>query len=499
MSATLPADLAGFRIHLVGAKGTGVCALAELLVGAGAVVTGSDVDDTFYTDEVLAAIGVPVSPFSADNVRGGVDLVIYSKAYSAASNPELAEAEAVGVPTMSYPEALGSLSASRDSSGVCGVHGKTTTTALAGVMARAAGLPTAVLVGSAVGAFGGRSTITMGNELLIAETCEYRRSFMAFKPRRVVLTSVEPDHQDYYPDYEAIRAAFVEYLSALPPGGAVVYCADDPGAVDAWSLAKVARPDLRGVPYGYTAPGDFGMEGYRVERERGVFKLRGFGLEWRLRVPGRHVALDAAGAIALIAAIVADRDGGRRLAGDELRAMAEALESFSGSRRRSEVLGEAGGVLFMDDYGHHPTAIRSTLAGLREFYPERRLVVDFMSHTCSRTRAIILPPYGPPWPGCANSTRSGASSSISCRIPARGLGPCSTSSPRRSRTPASSCCIASIRRPARPRTRRRRDGSSTSAPSLRRRSRSGRVAATTRTRSTRCRSCRTNCAPGTSS
>lgn len=389
MSATLPACLAGFRIHLVGAKGTGVCALAELLVGAGAEVTGSDVDDTFYTDEVLAAIGVPVSPFSADNVRGGVDLVIHSKAYTAASNPELAEAEALGVPTMSYPEALGSLSASRDSSGICGVHGKTTTTALAGVMARAARLPTAVLVGSAVGAFGGRSTITMGNELLIAETCEYRRSFMAFKPRRVVLTSVEPDHQDYYPDYEAIRAAFVEYLVALPPAGTVIYCADDPGAVDAWTRAEAARPDLRGIPYGFSAPGDFGMEGYRVERERGIFKLRGFGLEWRLRVPGRHVALDAAGAVALIAAIVADRDGARRLSEDELSAMAEALESFSGSRRRSEVLGEVGGILFMDDYGHHPTAIRSTLAGLREFYPERRLVVDFMSHTCSRTRALL--------------------------------------------------------------------------------------------------------------
>jgi UDP-N-acetylmuramate--alanine ligase len=290
---------------------------------------------------------------------------------------------------MSYPEALGSLSGGRDSSGVCGVHGKTTTTALAGVMARAAGLPAAVLVGSAVGAFGGRSTITMGDELLIAETCEYRRSFMAFKPRRVLLTSVEPDHQDYYPDYESIRAAFVEYLGTLPPGGAVVYCADDPGAVDAWTLAKAARPDLRGVPYGFSASGDYGMEGYRVERERGVFRLRGFGLEWRLRVPGRHVALDAAGAIALIATIVADRDRARRLSEAELSAMAEALESFSGSRRRSEVLGEAGGVLFKDDYGHHPTAIRATLAGLREFYPERRLVVDFMSHTCSRTRALL--------------------------------------------------------------------------------------------------------------
>jgi len=389
MPATLPARLAGFRIHLVGAKGTGVCALAELLVGAGAVVTGSDVDDTFYTDEVLAAIGVPVHLFSAANIDAGIGLVIHSAAYKPDSHPELVRARELGVPVMTYPEALGSLSAARDSSGVCGVHGKTTTTALAGVLARALGLPASVLVGSAVGAFGGRSTLTLGDELLIAETCEYRRHFLAFKPRRVILTSVEPDHQDYYPDYEAIAAAFVEYLCTLPTGGSVVYCADDPGAVDVWTRARASRPDLRGVPYGTAADGDFGLLGYSVSGERGVFRLRGLDAEWRVRVPGRHLALDAAAAIALCATIIADREGGRALLPGELASMVAAIESFSGSRRRSEVLGEARGVLFMDDYGHHPTAIRATLAGLREFYPRRRLVVDFMSHTCSRTRALL--------------------------------------------------------------------------------------------------------------
>ncbi len=331
MPALLPAQLAGLHIHLVGAKGTGVCALAELLVGAGAVVTGSDVDDTFYTDQVLAAIGVPVFPFAAANIDAGLGLVIHSAAYKPEDHVELVRARALGVPVMTYPEALGSLSAARDSSGICGVHGKTTTTALAGVVARALDLPASVLVGSAVGAFGGRSTLTLGDQLLIAETCEYRRHFLAFKPRRLVLTSVEPDHQDYYPDYEAIATAFVEYLCTLPRGGSVVYCADDPGAVDVWSRSLRARPDLRGIPYGFTAEGAFGILAYGVQGERGLFRLRGLDVEWRIRVPGRHLALDAAAAIALCATIIADRDGGRALRSDELSAIVAAVEAFSGS------------------------------------------------------------------------------------------------------------------------------------------------------------------------
>ncbi|MBN2873814.1 MAG: UDP-N-acetylmuramate--L-alanine ligase [Spirochaetales bacterium] len=388
MIPEMPA-LAGLRVHLVGAKGTGVCALAELLVGAGSRVSGSDVEDTFYTDEVLAAIGVPVRPFSAANVNDEVGLVIHSAAYRPDSHPELIRAAQLGIPVLSYPEALGALSVARDSSGICGVHGKTTTTAIAGVLARAINLPTAVLVGSAVGAFGGRSTLTMGDELLIAETCEYRRHFLSFKPRRIVLTSVEPDHQDYYPDYEAISGAFVEYLVTLPPGGTVVYCSDDKGAVDVCNRARFSRPDLKAIPYGFSASGPYRLSDYRVVDERGVFRLGDQPEEWRLRIPGRHIALDAAAAVALCATIEADRSGGSPLSRHHIAAMAEALESFSGSRRRSEVLGEAGGVLFMDDYAHHPTAIRATIGGLREFYPKRRLVVDFMSHTYSRTRALL--------------------------------------------------------------------------------------------------------------
>lgn len=389
MPSKLPASLKGLRVHLVGAKGTGVCALAELLVGYGAIVTGSDVAERFYTDEVLAALGVPVGPFSVDSIDPSVSLVIHSAAYRPDANVELIRAAELGIPVMSYPEALGSLSSSRDSSGIAGVHGKTTTTALAGMAAKALRLPAAVLVGSAVSSFGGRSTLTLGDELLIAETCEYRRHFLAYKPRRIVLTSVEPDHQDYYPDYEAILAGFVEYLSSLPEGGAVIYCADDPGAVDAWERASRDRPDLRGLPYGFTAEGPYRIERYEVGEGFASFCLAGFGASFRLRVPGRHLALDAAAALALSATIVADREGGRALRGDELRSLEAAIEAFGGSSRRSEVIGEAAGVLFIDDYAHHPTAMRTTLAGFREFYPNRRLVLDFMSHTASRTKALM--------------------------------------------------------------------------------------------------------------
>jgi UDP-N-acetylmuramate--alanine ligase len=386
---SLPVNLKGLRVHLVGVKGTGVCALAELLVASGALVTGSDVEDIFYTDEVLAAIGVSVFPFSAENIIQGISIVIYSAAYAADTHPELIKAKELAIPLMTYPEALGALSSTRDSNGICGVHGKTTTTALAGILARSLGLPAAILVGSAVGAFGGRSTLMLGKELLIAETCEYRRHFLSFKPKRIVLTSVEPDHQDYYPDYESIALAFVEYLESLPESGAVIYCADDPGAVDVWRRASIARPDLRGIPYGFTASGDFGIVDYKVDGERGMFSLGFSPLAWRVRIPGRHIALDATAAIALCAAISSDRDGGVNLKPEQLDAMSTALESFTGSKRRSEVLGESQGIIFMDDYAHHPTAIRTTLAGLREFYPDRRIVVDFMSHTCSRTKALM--------------------------------------------------------------------------------------------------------------
>jgi UDP-N-acetylmuramate--alanine ligase len=376
------------KVYCIGIKGTGVCAMAELLHNSGLRVSGSDTAEVFYTDAILQELGIPYyESFDPDHIPADTDLVIHSAAYTFEANPEMAEARRRGLPVLRYSDALGAYSAGFDSSGVAGVHGKTTTTAMTGSIARGAGLPVRVLAGSAVGSFGGRSTLNLGDSYFVAETCEYRRHFLAFRPRRIVLTSVESDHQDFFPTYESIRDAFLDYVRLLPAGGELIYCAGDPGAAETAEILKGERQDPVFIPYGFGAPGPFGIEDFRIAGERIVMSLRGFPGELRLRIPGRHSALNAAAALALTSSLVEREYGGWN---EERReGVRRALEEFTGSRRRSEILGEAGNILFMDDYGHHPAAIETTLAGLKEFYPRRRLVVSFMSHTYTRTASLL--------------------------------------------------------------------------------------------------------------
>ncbi|MDT8298657.1 MAG: UDP-N-acetylmuramate--L-alanine ligase [Spirochaetaceae bacterium] len=380
---TLPEHLKGVALHLVGAKGTGMCALAELFVASGASVSGSDVDERFYTDVILQELGVKMHPFEAASLSPDIEWVVRSAAYDE-TNPVVAEALKRGLPILTYPEALGSMSRRYDASAVAGVHGKTTTAALAGTLAKGMELPATVVVGSAVAGFGDRSTWRGGDKFLIAETCEYRRHFLQFHPRRIILTSVEPDHQDYYPDYDSIRDAFVDFIHRLPKDGELIYCADDPGASDVVQRALESREDIVVTPYGVKADGAWKvLFGDAVPGEN-RFRTAGSEQEYSLAVPGRHVALDAVAALALMDSLM--RSTGGKL---DVRSAAEAFSTFRGSRRRSEIIGEAGGVLVMDDYAHHPTAIAATLSGLTDFHPDRRLVVDFMPHTYSRTAALL--------------------------------------------------------------------------------------------------------------
>jgi len=201
---------------------------------------------------------------------------------------------------LSYPEALGRLSAGADSSGVAGTHGKTSTTALAGTLAQALELPVTVIVGSEV--IGSRSTLVRGERYLVAETCEYRRHFLNFRPRRLVLTSVEADHLDYFRDLEDVLDAFVSYVLLLPPGGTLIYAADDAGARTAAERSGSRRPDLRLLPYGETAPGAFGLREVESARGRTSFRLAGLEGRFALPLPGRHMAWNAAAALALAAA-----------------------------------------------------------------------------------------------------------------------------------------------------------------------------------------------------
>ncbi|MCK5249040.1 MAG: UDP-N-acetylmuramate--L-alanine ligase [Spirochaetaceae bacterium] len=379
----LPEKLEGMSIHLIGAKGTGMCALAELLVSAGAVVTGSDVDEVFYTDSILAGLGVDVRSFKKDSLDGDTVFVVRSAAYDG-TNPVVAEALNRGLPMLTYPEALGDLSARYDASAVAGVHGKTTTTALAGIVLRALGSPATVVVGSAVAGFGNRSTWTGGDRFMVAETCEYRRHFLHYHPRRIILTSVEPDHQDFYPDYESIRAAFLEFLDKLPDGGELIYCSDDSGALEIATIFAGKRPDIRLYPYGESAGGAWKIIPGEPAAGKNSFHIGAFDREFQLAVPGRHVVMDAVAAMAL--SYLLKREESEYF---DVDAAAEDLAGFRGSRRRSEIVGETAGIMVMDDYAHHPTAISTTLKGLKAFYPDRRLIVDFMPHTYSRTAALL--------------------------------------------------------------------------------------------------------------
>jgi len=383
-------------VHLVGIKGTGVCALAELLHGAGMKVGGSDTPEVFHTDAILGELGIAFhESFDRSHVGDDVDLLIHSAAYGEENNVEIVEARRKSILVASYPQALGEYSRAFDSSGIAGVHGKTTTTAMSGCLMRALELPARVLAGSAVPEFAeegrvAKSTLVLGDRYFIAETCEYRKHFLHFRPKRVVLTSVESDHQDCFPTYESIRDAFVEYCRLIPKGGRLIYCADDMGAGEVADIIRKEGQNIDFVPYGFSAGGDYGLNSYQVGENGATFRLNAFGQELSLRLPGRHQALNATAALALAGSLLMEEFGAEGIWNPARQAAAKtALARFSGSARRSEVIGEAGGILFMDDYGHHPTAIAATLAGLRDFHHSRRIVVSFMSHTFSRTAALL--------------------------------------------------------------------------------------------------------------
>ena len=404
--ASLPEDFRGVHIHFVGIKGTGMAALVEILFHKGAVITGSDVSERFYTDEVLEKLGLHALPFGAENITDDVQYVIYSSAYKLDKNPDLIEATRRGLPCLLYTQALGAYSERAYSCGVCGVHGKTSTTGLVGTILKEIDLPSQVLAGSVINSFGGTCTYTSPmigtpvsssgltrGSIFVAETCEYQRHFMSFCPQKIILTSVEPDHEDYYPTYEDIRQAFIDYICKLPQGGEVIYCADDKGACDTVSLVGEKRPDIVMLPYGEKADGDFAVTFGSVENERNNFTLGLFASKgaFALAMPGRHEVLDAAAAVALVCRLLVTA-GKNPL--DYYESIKRGLLNFSGGKRRSEIVGRftnknGADVLVLDDYGHHPTAVKTTLEGYRDFYKGRKIIIDFMSHTYSRTQALL--------------------------------------------------------------------------------------------------------------
>ncbi|MGP1437915.1 MAG: UDP-N-acetylmuramate--L-alanine ligase [Treponema sp.] len=383
----LPNNLNGFRIHMVGIKGTGMTALTQLLISRGAVVTGSDVEDVFYTDEILKNLSIEVTSFDEANIKDDIKLVVYSAAYTFESNVELKETLKKNISHLSYPQALGEFSLHSYSCGVCGVHGKTTTTGMVGTILKELGLPASTLAGSSITSFGSSCVMLGGEKYFVAETCEYNRHFLNFHPKEIILTSVEEDHQDYYPTYESILTAFLNYIDSLPEMGKVFYCADDEGAREAATLSFSSRPDLMFIAYGENAIGDYKLNIHGIKDEKLYFSLSGFAGEFSLPMPGTYNALNATAAIAFSLNLLKQEKG--EITVEDLGLIRRAISKYTGAKRRFEFIGKINNIVFLDDYAHHPTAIKALLKGLKEFYPTRRIIADFMSHTYSRTVALL--------------------------------------------------------------------------------------------------------------
>jgi UDP-N-acetylmuramate--alanine ligase len=354
-------------IHFVGIAGAGMSALAELFVLRGAAVTGCDTHAENAADLVARGIDVK-SGHDAAHVDGVRALVVTSAMPK--DHPELARAREVGIPVIRRAEALGEATRGTLLVGVAGTHGKSTTTVLTTEALAAAGMDPTGYVGARVTAWNGNLRPGSG-ERFVVEADEYDRSFLALSPTVAVVTNLEADHLDIYKDIADLRTTFAQYVR---DARYVVLCADD---VEANAIPTPASAEV--IRYGITSP-DARLRASNLRREglgtRFDVEYDGKPLgEIVLAVPGTHNVLNALAALATGLGL-----------GLTLDAMAPGLAAFRGVERRFQQLGEANGVIVVDDYAHHPTEVRATIQAARAAAPDRRLVVAFQPHLFSRTR-----------------------------------------------------------------------------------------------------------------
>ena len=407
-------DLQGKRIYLVGIKGTGMASLAILLSHAGAVVGGCDTSEVFATDALLAEASISWDVgFHASLLPRDVALVVHSSAWKDESCPVLAEAKRKRIDTLSYPQMLARMSRECTCYAVAGTHGKTTTTGCAAwLLSRPnrKAFPFFALYGAAAQSADGHpqtAGVWQGDEVGLLEACEYQDHFLSYAIRGALVTTVEHDHPDYFPNLQTVKRSFQQFVSQLAQRGFLICCFDDPGARELAGWAKMHRPDLMVVTYGYHEHGPFGIRNASslwcgvVPRGMSSFEISLLaGKCFYSPLFGRELTDDIVGAALLASCILLDRPDPRlflkedSLICDEILAtvmgdMLGDLVDFKGCIGRCEVLLESDGVTYIDDYAHHPTEISATIASLRLRFPGRPVVVAFSPHTASRSKAYF--------------------------------------------------------------------------------------------------------------
>lgn len=365
------------HIHFTGIGGIGMSGIAEVLLNLGYQISGSDLKKSPTTDR-LAKLGATIyEGHLASNVFGAKALVVTSAVQP--SNPELLEARRMGIPIIPRGELLAELMRLKYGVAIAGSHGKTTTTSMTATILAHAGLDPTVVVGGKVGTLGGSNARMGKSDFLVVESDESDGSFLKLAPILAAVTNIDREHLDHYPTLDAIREAFTNFVNKVPFYGAAVLCLDDENVQQI--LPNVRR---RTVTYGQSAQADLVISSVQCGAagsdwtltERSPAGPKDWG-NFHIRVPGLHNVLNATAAIALAHQLNVPLDTIR-----------EGLLQYSGVERRLQLRGEAGGITVMDDYGHHPTEVRATLAALR-LLPGKRLHVIFQPHRFTRTQHLM--------------------------------------------------------------------------------------------------------------
>jgi UDP-N-acetylmuramate: L-alanyl-gamma-D-glutamyl-meso-diaminopimelate ligase len=372
------------RIHLVGVGGTGMGSFAGLLKAAGYEVTGSDQNVYPPMSDMLARWGVDVmTPYSAENLdRAKPDLVVIGNVIRR-ENPEATAVRERGLPQMSFPAAMGSLILDgKHSVVIAGTHGKTTTSALMSHVLVTAGVDPTFLVGGVT--LNAESNFRFGNgPHVVVEGDEYDTAyfdkgpkFLHYRARTAILTSVEFDHADIYRDMAHYESSFAKFAESIPADGTLVVCSTYPNG------EQIAREHAKAriVTYSGEADGDYRAKDLKFSAEGAAFDVvqrDGTMTSLFLPMSGRHNVENAIGVFAAALSL--------GISAEQVR---EAFTSFKGVRRRQEVKGEVGGVLVVDDFAHHPTAVQETIEGIRERYSDRRVIAVFEPRSNTSRRDI---------------------------------------------------------------------------------------------------------------
>lgn len=325
---------------MVGITGQGMAALAELLVAEGADITGSDTSEIFSTNVVLKKLGISVLPFQKKNITKRVDLIVRSSAYGD-RHVEMAAARRLGVPVIDYSDAMAEMFNAKRGILIAGTHGKTSTTALVGGMLEDVGYDPTVLVGATVHRWGRNARVGKG-EWMVAEGDEYQGKFLKLRPEILIVTSIEYDHPDFFKTKRQYEEAFYALVSHLPPHGLLI-------------AEKSLKRIIKKIPCAVVW---YGISGNKEGRHMELNKKAAFAVARHFHIP--------------------------------LKKAKRSLDGYEGTSRRMEFYtSPTVDTVVIDDYAHHPTEIRTTLAAVRRQYPKRNIVALFQPHTYSRTHALL--------------------------------------------------------------------------------------------------------------